>query len=139
MTNIDDFFKDRKLRKIAPDVDKSDQSVKISENKLGEAKKLFDAEFYSQTILSAYTSMFHIARALLYKKGVQEKSHYAVYFYLKEKHAKHLSADLLGAFLNHQNERKEILYGFSYNATKEEAESCIEDAELFLAKIREIL
>ncbi len=79
------FFVNRKLRKIAPDSEKSEQSGKIAENKLEEAKKLFNFEFYEQAILTAYTSMFHIARALLYKDGVQEKSHYAVYFYLKER------------------------------------------------------
>jgi len=30
-------------------------------------------------ILAAYTAMFHAARAVLYKDGIQEKSHYATY------------------------------------------------------------
>ncbi|MEK6898653.1 MAG: HEPN domain-containing protein [Nanoarchaeota archaeon] len=134
-----DFFNERKLRKIAPDLNKSRQSLKIAESKLAEAKELLRAEFYSQAMLSAYTSMFHSARAILYKEGIQEKSHYAVYIYLKENYSNLLSGELLESFLNHQNERKEILYGLDYNPNKNEAESSIEDAELFFVEVTGIL
>ena len=139
MVNLDDLFKDRKLRKIYPDLDKSHQSVKISQNKLMESKKLIESNFYEQSVLSAYTSMFHIARALLYKDGVQEKSHYAVYIYLKDKYNHLISTKSLQSFLSHQLERKDILYGFDYSVNKEEAESCIQDAEVFFNEIKELL
>ena len=136
---IDDLFKERKLRKVAPDKNKIEQSTKIARSKLDESIALFKAGFNSQAILSAYTAMFHSARAILYRDGIQEKSHYAVYFYLRENYGKTISGRLLESFLNHQNERKEILYGFGYNPNKEEAESCIEDAAEFLIEIEGML
>src|SRR3989344_5812598 len=139
MVNLDDLYKDRKLRKIAPDLNKSNQSIKISQKKLIESRHLLNARFYEQAILSAYTSMFHMARALLYKEGVQEKSHYAVYIYLKEKYSKSISAGLLESFLSHQMERKDILYGFDYSVDETEASSCVEDAEAFFNKLKEFL
>ncbi|MEK6908864.1 MAG: HEPN domain-containing protein [Nanoarchaeota archaeon] len=139
MVSVKDLFEERKLRKVGADLGKSKQSVIISEKKLKEANELFKSGFYEQSILSAYTSMFHIARAFLYKDGIQEKSHYAVYVYLKEKHSNLISTGLLESFLNHQSERKEILYGFDYSADKDEAKLCIEDAEAFYEQIVEIL
>jgi len=134
------FFRDRKLRKINRDVNKSKSSVLIAESKLSESKSLFEAGFYNQVILSAYTSMFHSARALLYRDGVQEKSHYAVYVYLREKYSGKLPLDLIGSFLNYQSKRKELLYGLEgFSSNKDDAEESIEDAERFLAKVKEVL
>lgn len=136
---IEDLIRERKLRSIAKDKEKSDQSIKIAEAKLATARELAKAGFYEQAVLSSYTSMFHVARALLYRDGMQEKSHYAVYVYLKEKYSSDITLSLIESFLSHQNERKEILYGFGYDVTENEAISCIEDAEEFLGKITRLL
>ena len=136
---VEDFLRNRKLRKITPDKNKAVSGIKVSESKLGDAKKLFDADFYEQSILAAYTSMFHAARGLLYKDGMQEKSHYAVYIYLEEKYGGKIPLSLIKSFLNHQNERKEILYGLERrDVYKEDAESAVLDAEEFLEKIKEL-
>ncbi len=61
--------------------------------------------------VSCYSAMFHAARALLFKDGYREKSHYALYVYLKEKY----SGKIEPKFLNELNilrlERHEIFYG----------------------------
>jgi len=137
--DVKECFEKRLLRKIALDKNKSKSSIKISENKLLEAKKLFDSEFFNQVIISSYTSMFHASRALLYKDGIQEKSHYAVFIYLSEKYLDKISFSLLNSFNNYRDERHRALYGFDYKASKEDAESSIEDTEEFLIKIKEIL
>ncbi|MFH1802874.1 MAG: HEPN domain-containing protein [archaeon] len=136
--NLDKLFKDRKLRKIEPDLEKVKSSLETSEKKISEAKSLFDSEFFNQVILSAYTSMFHAARALLYGDGVQEKSHYAVYVYLESKYYDKLPMGLLNSFYNYQNSRKELLYGFDYEANKEDAEGAINDARKFLEEVKKI-
>ncbi len=136
---VEDLFKKRLLRKITPNLEKTKNSLKIAENKIQEAKELFQSEFFNQVIISVYTCMFHSARALLYKKGVQEKSHFAVYEYLNEKYNHLISRELLNSFENYRNERHEALYGFDYEAKREDAESAIEDSEQFLIKVKEIL
>ena len=57
--NINDCFEQRLLRKISPDIEKSKKSLQIAKTKLDEAKKLFDAGFFNNSLLSIYTSMFH--------------------------------------------------------------------------------
>ena len=136
---VEELFKNRLLRRIIPNLEKTKNSLKIAECKIQEAKELFQSEFFNQVIISAYTCMFHSARALLYKEGIQEKSHFAVCEYLNEEYNHLIPRELLNSFKNYKNERHEALYGFDYEAKREDAESAIEDAELFLIKIKEIL
>ena len=137
--DVKECFENRLLRKVPIDKEKIKNSLKISNNKLFRAKELLSKDFFEEALLSSYTSIFHAARALLYAEGVQEKSHYAVYVYLKEKYKKKIPNNLIEAFRNYQTERHNILYGFDRSVTREDTESCLEDAELFISKVREVL
>jgi uncharacterized protein (UPF0332 family) len=132
-------FEERILIKIKPDLEKTKQSIKKAEEKLERAKELFSKDFFNEALFSAYTSFFHMARALLYKEGVQEKSHYAIYIYIKEKYFKEIDSKLTESFRFYQLERHNILYGFSEETTKEEAENSILDAEEFIGQVKRIL
>jgi len=132
------FFEKRKLRKIPIDNEKIKRSLEIAHIKLEEAKKLFSSDFFNNVVLSAYTSMFHSARALLYKEGIQEKSHYATYFYIKEKFSGKISQSLLVSFNNYRDVRHELLYGYC-NLEEKDAENAILDAENFLEEIKKVL
>lgn len=137
--NVKECFEERLLLKIQPSREKSESSVKIAKQKLEESKNLFEKDFFNQAVISAYTCMFHAARALLYRDGIQEKSHYAVYVYINEKYSKMIPKNLINSFNNYRNERHEALYGFDYEAKKDDAESAISDAEEFLLKITGVL
>lgn len=137
--DIDELFEKRLLRKIPVDMNKVNSSIKISEAKLAEAKKLFNAEFYSNVLLSAYTSMFHASRALLYKEGIQEKSHFASYIYIREIFSDKISKELINSFNNYREIRHNILYGEEAEIAKEDSENAIQDAEDFLEEVKEIL
>ena len=136
---IEDCFRERLLRKIKPDLDKSQTSLKVAEKKLKEAKDILESEFYDMAILLAYTAMFHSARSLLYKDGVQEKSHYAVQIYLKEEYGNKLPISTINSFDVHRVERHDALYGLEYKPEKEDAESAISDAENFIKEIKIII
>jgi uncharacterized protein (UPF0332 family) len=137
--DIDYLFEKKLLRKIPLDIEKVNSSIKIAEMKLTEAKNLFNAEFFSNALLSAYTSMFHASRALLYKEGVQEKSHYAVYMYIKEIFSDEIPKSLINSFNNYREMRHNVLYGEEAEVEKEDAENSILDAEDFLEEVKKIL
>jgi uncharacterized protein (UPF0332 family) len=137
--SVEELFKERLLRKIKLDKYKVKKSVNVAESKFEEAKRLFENDFFNQAVVSAYTSMFHLVRAFLYKDGIQEKSHYAVFIYIKEKYSDKIPKSLITSFDNYRIERHEALYGFEYKASKEDSDSVIEDADKFLVKIKEIL
>jgi uncharacterized protein (UPF0332 family) len=133
--NLNWFFETRKLRKIPVDAEKVKRSLEIAQMKLNESKQLFSLDLFSNSLLSSYTSMFHCARAILYKEGIQEKSHYATYFYLKEKFGGKISKNLLVSFNHYRVIRHELLYGYP-TLNKEDAESAVSDAENFLNEVK---
>ncbi|MBU0894761.1 MAG: HEPN domain-containing protein [Nanoarchaeota archaeon] len=137
--DVKECIRKRILREISSDIKKSESSIKIAKSKLIETRKLFASEFFNNSVLSIYTSMFHAARALLYKDGIQEKSHYATYIYINEKYSDRIPRQLINAFNLLREDRHEILYGFQQNSSREEVENFILDLEEFLAVIEKIL
>ena len=139
ITNIKECFEFRLLRKIIPDKEKSKRSIEIAINRLNEAEHAVKLKIYKFTILESYMAMFHAARALLYKDGIQEKSHYAVYIYLKEKYSNKISPAVLN-FLNiHRTERHEAMYGLEYESGQNDALSALEDAKSFVKEIKKVI
>mgnify|MGYP001607096388 FL=1 len=137
--NVKDCFRLRILRKIKPDKEKAKKSLEIAEKSLGEAERAVAYKIYEFVILKAYMAMFHASRALLYKDGIQEKSHYAIYVYLKETHSKEIPINVLNLLNIHRTERHEALYGLEYNPNKEDAITALEDSRIFLDHIKRLL
>ena len=134
---VQDCFAARILRRISPDPEKSKQSLLIAEKRLSKAHEALTKEFYDFALLEAYTAMFHASRALLYQEGIQEKSHYAVYLYLKEH--QQFPEDIANLLNIHRAERHDVLYGLEYEVTQEDAKTTIKDAISFMNIIKEIL
>ena len=136
---VEDCFEKRLLRKIDPDIKKARKSLEIARKKLTEGRNAFDSGLFSSCIVMAYTAMFHAARAILYRDGVQEKSHVCVILYLKAKYSRELSTYLINALDVHRIERHETLYGIEFIPTEDDCESIMEDAEEFIKKVEKIL
>lgn len=137
--NIDDCFRLRLLRKIPPDKEKSKRSLEVSKERLANMEKVEKAGFFQFAILDAYMAMFHASRALLYRDGIQEKSHFAIFIYLKEKYAGKIPINVLN-FLNiHRIERHETMYGLEYDPKIDDAKTAMEDARIFVKEIEKIL
>ena len=83
MKNIDDCFERGLLRKVEPSQTKSEQSLLQAGEWLSEAEKNLEAEALRSAISSAYLAVFHSARAVLFRDGVREKSHYCIGLYLQ--------------------------------------------------------
>ncbi len=62
--------------------------MEVSEAKLEEAEKALRAGIPDATVILAYTSMFHAARAVLFRDGIVERSHVCLIEYLKETYVK---------------------------------------------------
>jgi uncharacterized protein (UPF0332 family) len=133
--NVEDCFKFRLLRKIDPDLKKSERSMEIAKQSLKEAENAIKLKIFQFAILESYMAMFHSARALLYKDGIQEKSHFAVFVYLKELYSSKIPLHVIN-FLNiHRIERHETMYGLEYKPEKEDALTALEDAKSFVQEV----
>ena len=115
------------------------KELKSAGDDLEDAKFSFSKQRYKWATIQAYYAMFHAARALLYKDGVQEKSHYALSIYLKEKYSNRIPIPILNYLDIHRTERHEAMYGIEYVPTDKDAEIAINDAEIFIREVKKIL
>ncbi len=66
-------------------IDPSFIKLEIDEgsNDLKKAQESFAQKDFSWSIVKSYMSMFHLARAMLYRDGFKEKSHSGLHMYLE--------------------------------------------------------
>ncbi|MEW6295383.1 MAG: HEPN domain-containing protein [Candidatus Diapherotrites archaeon] len=136
---IQDCIRKGWLKREEPNSKKAEQSIKISEAKLEEAEKALKADLIETTIVFSYMSMFHAARALLFKEGFREKGHVPILVFLEEKYEKIIGKQLLYEFNSMRLERHESLYGLQPEYFKDDAEHALKTARQFLSKIKELI
>lgn len=75
---IDDLEQKNKLKKVLYSDDMRQKEFTVGQRDLETAKKSFDDNNFKWAIIQAYYSIFHAARALLFKAGYREESHTAL-------------------------------------------------------------
>ena len=96
---------------------------------------------FNSAISEAYYSMFYSAKALLSLKNFHPKKHRGVLRLLgRELVSKGYIEEVYGKiFAKDMELRKKADYDISFKASREEAESVIDDAERFLERIRKAI
>ena len=116
------------------------RSIEISKNKLDRAIRLKDKGFLEDAIVNIYSTMFHAGRALLFKDGFKEKSHYGLYVYIKEKYKDKLEIRFLNELDALRIGRHEILYSLeSAKINKEDVEDIISVAKDFISAVEKLM
>ena len=140
MNNIEDCFRKGLLRRVEPSLTKSKESISEAREWLSEARKNMAAEAYKSAISSLYLAIFHSARAVLFRDGVREKSHYCVGVYLgKYVEQGVLEEDWVLIFDRMRSVRHTDQYSFQVHPSKEEVESGIDIAGKFVNRIETLL
>ena len=138
---LEECWKEGLLKTIKENTWLVTKSLQTAEKKLRDAVKSLDAGIYDGAVFFAYMSMFHAAKAVLFRDGVRERSHKCVVVYLKEKYGKAgiIPINLIHSLDSHRMERHEIVYGFEFIATREDAEVAVEDGKEFLNLVEKLL
>lgn len=138
--DVKECLEKKLLKKDTPDRRKALRSLEIALKKLEKAKKLHSANFFEEAVVSAYSSMFHAARAVLYKDGFKEKSHYALYVYLNEKYGGKIEKKLLIQFDYLRQERHDVMYALEETKlANEEVNAAISISRDFIEAIRKLV
>ncbi|MBE3136399.1 MAG: HEPN domain-containing protein [Thermoplasmata archaeon] len=123
-------FRNDSLRRTKPDPLKVTKALEMAELKRQRAQALFENDFFEESIVSSYTSMFQAARALLFHDGVIEKSHACVVAYLREHYSSALGQDTINWLDTYRLERHESFYGLEKsNVDEHEAEDALEKSK----------
>ena len=140
MKNIDDCFRLGLLRRTEPSRSKSDQSLLSAREWLSEAKKNLEAEALRSALSSAYLAVFHSARAVLFRDGVREKSHYCIGLYLQRYVEEgSLEEDWPMLFDRIRSVRHADQYSFMARPTDEEVQAGIDLAERFIERMERLI
>ena len=112
-----------------------------AEEKLSAANLLFENEMFADAISEGYYAMFHAAKSLLALKDIYPKTHTGVVSqfglqfvnegFIEELYGKSLAKA--------QTKREKADYDIYYEPSKEESESIVEDAEMFLERIKKAI
>lgn len=139
--DIDKLIELKLLRKIPQSMEKAKESIHTAESWLKEAEKNLRSEAFNSCILTSYLVMFHSARAILFKDGFREKSHFAVARYLENKYVnkKLLEKKWIDVLDHYRETRHEDQYGVVFLVTEEEAKRALQSAEEFLERMKRLL
>lgn len=135
--NTTDCFKEGLLKKEAPSKEKSVKSLENAKKYIEKAMHNLKSEDYDLVIFCCYTSMFHAARAILFRDGIKERSHVCMIQYISEKYPK--IAKICGMLDIYRRSRHNALYALDILYKKEDAEGAIDDANEFLGGIKGFL
>jgi len=137
MSELRRFFEERKLTRIRIDRKLTMKEIDGAISDLEEAKDSLSRKKFKWATIQGYYSMFHAARALIYSKGLREKSHYALLVALRQLFSNKLEAELIRNFEDAMGLREEADYGLVFS--EEGATEVTDNAERFLNKAKEIL
>ena len=140
MKSIDDCFERGLLRKVEPSRTKGDQSLLQAGDWLSEAEKNLEAGALRSAVSSAYMAVFHSARAVLFRDGVREKSHYCIGLYL-QKYVEEgaLEEEWPMLFDRIRSIRHADQYSFMAKPTEEEVQEEIDLAQRFIERMERLL
>ncbi len=140
---IEDLIKKGLLTKTLPDVKKAEKSIELAENRIEKAQEEIAVELFDDALISAYTSMFHASRALLFVDGYKERSHYALCEYIREKYSGKLEARFINELNVLRTIRHKVIYGDEDLNSKEvqetEAEQATKLAESYLQAVKKLI
>jgi uncharacterized protein (UPF0332 family) len=83
--------------------------------------------------------MFHACRALLFKDGCREKSHYCVTRYIEEKYVSNGKLDRIVVDLLFRELRHRDLYELDFSAMESDVEESIKNAKLVIKCIEKLI
>jgi uncharacterized protein (UPF0332 family) len=140
MNELSKCFRKGLLRKVEPSKTKSIQSIQESEKWIKESIKNLDSGAYNSAQLSIYLIFFHAARAVLFRDGVREKSHYCIVIYLESYTTNNLLEESwVVLFDQMRRARHSQQYNFQPEPIEDEIISNLKSAEKFNKRIKKLL
>lgn len=123
------------LKKIKPDENLIKKEFEESKYDLKRAEDAFQEEDFKWCIIKSYYSMFHAARAILFKVGYREKRHFAISIVLEDLNKKgNLESKYLSDFNAAISSREDADYHYTYS--KDTAEHNLAIAKEFFDRMK---
>jgi len=141
LSEVQDCFEKGLLKKTAKNKNLALQDLQQAEFFLNEAFDLLSLKKKEMAALALYNAVFHACRALLFKDGVKEKSHYCLQKYLEENFEKKglLSPDDISLFDILRGIRQEVQYDVSKAEFSEDLNELYDKTEGLVEKAKKLV
>ncbi|MBD3248859.1 HEPN domain-containing protein [Candidatus Woesearchaeota archaeon] len=114
--NIKQAIEKRILEKIEPDEKLVTKEFSESDYDIESSERAFEDEDFKWCIVKCYYSMFHSARAVLFKLGFKERRHFAINVVLEDLNNKgKLETVYINDFRAAVSAREDADYHYSYS------------------------
>lgn len=115
------------------------KEISAAEIDLKEAEGGLKRDAFKWTTIQSYYAMFHMARALIYKKGYREKSHYCLRIALEELYVAHgdLPVHIIDAFQTGKEMRENADYESHFSEIG--ARKLVKAAQEFLECVKRLV
>lgn len=138
MMDIKKCLEEGFLQKINPDEKLIKKEMEESRYDLEKAEKAFEDADFKWCIVKSYYTVFHAARAVLFKLGYREKRHFAISIVLGDLNKKgKIESKYVNDFSAAISSREEADYHYTYS--KEIAEYNLMIAKDFIERIKKLL
>lgn len=127
-------FRKGLLKRTSPDRDNALRSLELSKSNIEDAIENLSIHRYRVVAISSYSSMFHAARAILFRDGIKERSHECIPVYLKEKYPE--LETLSNIIDSYRRFRHDAIYGLDFAIDEEDAKAALNSAKEILEKIK---
>ena len=134
---LDDCYKKGLLRSVDISPEMVDRELSRAHHHLQNARQCIDDDMPDLAVVSVYTSMFHTARALLFRDGIKERSHVCILEYLKEKYPQ--LHDFVPVMDMYRRSRHTMLYGTDAEVISDDAVEGMRMAEMFVNAVQKLL
>jgi uncharacterized protein (UPF0332 family) len=135
--NIKKAIEEGIIEKIEPDAVLVKKELGESDYDFERACKIFEEQDYKWSIVQSYYSMFHAARAVLFKLGLKERRHVAVNIVLDDLNKKgKLESKYIYQFKAGVSAREDADYHYIYS--EESASEIINIAEEFNEEMKKL-
>jgi uncharacterized protein (UPF0332 family) len=140
LTRLEECYERGLLRKVAASKEKAMQSLAQAREWVTEAGHDCDAGSLRSAIMAAYMGYFHAARAVLFRDGVREKSHYCIGVYLESYRDSGLVEDEWVLQFDHMRRmRQNDQYGLDARPTPAEVRQAVADAGKFIERMERLV
>lgn len=140
-SNVDKCFEEELLKRIKPNLHYAEQSIKQAEHFLEEAFELIEKDIKDMAFIALYNASFHAARAILFRDGVKERSHYCVSKYIEEKYREKELITMQQAIVldSLREKRHSIQYSLEQIEITEDLNEIYNEVELFIERVKGII
>jgi len=140
-SKVEECFEQGLLKKVNPNLNLAEQSIKTAEHFFDESEELIKVEIKDMAFIALYSASFHAARALLFRDGVKERSHYCVCKYIEEKYQEPELVTMQQAVIldSLRSKRNDIQYSLEQPELEENLNEIFNEVSAFIERVKEII